>query len=259
MFICILKKFNMGRDVNIRFMNLKEIIIDAMRYSVSDPKLIILLGVVLLLADILDELSGAGEISIEMSIFLFSIVIFLAILEAGYVFRIVEETIQGSKKLPNFNKFGNLFFHGVKEIIVLIIYFSVPLVLFGLYFFSFFISMDLNDVPGESAIIFLGLASLTALIYVFFPAVILHRAHNNGNFRSSFDLRKIYLKIRNVGLKRLIVVYLGIFIIVTIIELALKDSISSTIPIFGELIPDLIIAPLLLIFTTRVLGLIDQP
>lgn len=54
-------------------------------------------------------------------------------------------------------------------------------------------------------------------------------------------------------------VYLGIFIIVTIIELALKDSISSTIPIFGELIPDLIIAPLLLIFTTRVLGLIDQP
>lgn len=157
----------MGSDANIRFMNLKEIIIDAMRYSVSDPKLIILLGVVLLLADILDELSGAGEISIEMSIFLFSIVIFLAILEAGYVFRIVEETIQGSKKLPNFNKFGNLFFHGVKEIIVLIIYFSVPLVLFGLYFFSFFISMDLNDVPGESAIIFLGLASLTALIYVF--------------------------------------------------------------------------------------------
>jgi hypothetical protein len=119
--------------------------------------------------------------------------------------------------------------------------------------------MDLNDVPEQTEVIFLGFVFLAALIYAFFPAVILHRAHNNGKFRSSFEFKKIYQKIRIVGLKRLIVVYLGIFIIVTIIEVALTDSISGTIPIFDELIPDLIIAPLLLVFSTRVLGLIDQP
>jgi hypothetical protein len=119
--------------------------------------------------------------------------------------------------------------------------------------------MDLNDVPGESVIFFLGFLSLTTIIYVFFPAVILHRAHHNGDFRSSFDFKKIYHKIRSVGLKRLILVYLGIFIIVTIVEVVLADSISGTIPLVGGLIPDLLIAPFLLIFTTRVLGMIDQP
>ena len=108
-------------------------------------------------------------------------------------------------------------------------------------------------------LIFLGFLRLTAVIFVLFPAVILHRANHNGDFRSSFDFKKIYHKIRSVGLKRLIVVYLGIFIIVSIVEVVLADTITGIIPLVGELIPDLLIAPFLLIFTTRVLGLIDQP
>jgi hypothetical protein len=101
--------------------------------------------------------------------------------------------------------------------------------------------------------------SLTALIYAFFPAVLLYRAYNNGDFRSSFDFRMIYDKIRAVGLKRLIVVYLGLFLVVSIVKTVLSNGVVENIPLLGELISDLIIAPYLLIFTTRVLGLIDQP
>jgi hypothetical protein len=259
MFICPLRNLNMGMDANRGYMNLKQIIIDALRYSASDLKLIVLLGLVLLLADMAGELSWAGEMADELRLVLFSVVILLAIFEVGYVFRIVEETVQGSKKLPQFNKFRLMFSHGLKEILILIIYFSIPLFLFGMYFFNFLFSQDLNDVPGESTIIFLGFLSLAAIISAFFPAVILHRAHNNGNFRSGFEFKKIYHKIRSVGLKRLIVVYLGIFVIVTIVEVVLADIISGSVLVLGELMPDLLIAPFLLIFTARVLGLIDQP
>jgi hypothetical protein len=240
-------------------MNLKEIIMDSIRYSVSNLKAIIPLGLVLLIADMADELSWAGDFADELMIILYFLVILLAIFEAGYVFRILEETVNGSKKLPHFNKLNLLFKNGFKELIVLCIYFSIPLFLFVLFFLEFLFSMDLNDVAGASIILFIIFLSLTIIIYVLFPAVLLHRAHNNGSFASSFDFRKIYHKIRKIGFKRLIVVYLGIFILVTIIKFVLSDSIASTIPVVGEIIPDLIIAPFVLIFTTRVLGLIDQP
>jgi Protein of unknown function (DUF4013) len=257
--ICLVKNLSIRMDENMVFMNLKQIIIDSLRYSASDLKMVVFLGLVILIADMANELSGVGKMADELRLVLFSVVILLAIFEAGYAFRILEETIKGSKKLPQFNKLGLMFSHGLKELIILTIYFSIPLLLFVLYFFNFLISTDLNKVPGENVTIFLGILSLTVIIFAFFPAVLLHRAHHNGDLRSGFEFRKIYNKIKSVGLKRLILVYLGIFLVVSILEVAFADSIAGTIPVFDELIPDLIIAPYLLIFTTRVLGLIDQP
>jgi Protein of unknown function (DUF4013) len=239
-------------------MNLKEIIIDAMKYSASDLKMLLLLGLVLFIADFADSLSGAGETIDVLRIFLITVVILLAILEAGYIFRIIEETIQGSKKLPQFSELKITFIHGFKEAVVLIMYFSIPLLLFILFFVKFLFTMDLDDVNGENAALFLIILAITVIIYAFFPAVLLHRAHNNGNISSSFDLKKIYHKIRNVGIKRLIIVYLGIFIVGTLVEVALADSLANSIPIIGTFIPDLIIAPYILIFSARFLGLIDS-
>ena len=239
-------------------MNLNEIIIDAMKYSASDLKMLLLLGLVLFIADFADSLSGAGETTDILRFFLSVVVILLAIFEAGYVFRIVEETIHGSKKLPQFNNLKITFIHGLKETIVLIMYFSIPLLLFVLFFVEFLFSMDLDDVPGESAVLFLIILAITVIIYAFFPAVLLHRAHHNGDVRTSFDFKKIYHKIRNVGIKRLIIVYLGIFIVGTMVEVALSDSLANSVPIIGTFIPDLIIAPYILIFSARFLGLIDR-
>ena len=113
-------------------------------------------------------------------------------------------------------------------------------------------------MPLLNDIFILIILGITALIYIFFPAVLLHRANNDGSFKSSFDFIKIYHKIINVGLRRLVVVYLGLFIIVPIIKVVLTSTVAHNLPVIGEIIPDLIIAPYLLIFTTRVLGLIDR-
>jgi Protein of unknown function (DUF4013) len=239
----------------MRYTNLKIIIFDSLRYSISDLKMLLILGIVLLLADKVDQLSSAGIMADEVGLLLFSVIILLSIFEAGYVFKILEETIQGSKKLPQFNNFSWMFIHGIKELVVLLLYFSFPIFLFVLIFW---ISTDFNNVSTLTDILFVGFLCLTCIIYVFFPAVLLHRAHNNGDLMSSFDFRKIYHKIRSVGLKRLIIVYLGLFLLVTLVESLLSNTILDSVPVFGEVIPDLLIAPYLLIFTTRFLGLIDQ-
>ncbi len=239
--------------------NLKEIIIDSLKYSASDLKILILLGIVLLLADTADGLNYTGVFANDIKFVLLMIVIILAIFEAGYDFRILVETIKGSNELPKFNNLKLMFFSGVKEIVILILYFSIPIVFFGLFYLNFLISMNFNTLPILSDIFILIILSLTVIIYIFFPAVLLHRAHNEGKFRSSFEFKNIYHKIRKVGFHRLVVVYLGLFIIVSIVKIVLVSTVSDNIPFIGDIIPDLIIAPYLLIFTTRVLGLIDKP
>lgn len=239
-------------------MSIKEIIIDSLKYSFSDWKVILALGLVLLFADIFDEISSTTFLAMELKLVLVIVVFLLAILEAGFVFRILSETIAGSKKLPQFNNFKGMFRHGINELIVLAVYFAVPVLLFFIFFLEFMNSMDLNDVPGASEFLFIILVAIIGVVYIIFPAVLLHRAHHDGNLKSSFDFRKIYHKIRRVGFRRLIFVYIGVLLLVTIIESVLADSISSNIPIFGQLIEDMIIAPMVLVFSTRFLGLIDR-
>ena len=239
--------------------NLKEIIIDSLKYSASDLKMLLVLGFVLLLTDVANGLTYTGIIADWIRIILYAVVIILAIFEAGYVFRIILETIQGSNKLPKFNNLKSMFFSGVKELVILFLYFLIPILFFGLFYLNFLFSMNINELPAVNDIFLFTILGLTALIYIFFPAVLLHRAHHDGSFKSSFDFIKIYHKIRNVGLRRLVVVYLGLFIIVSIVKIVLTSTVAQNLPIIGELIPDLIIAPYLLIFTTRVLGLIDKP
>ncbi len=239
--------------------NLKEIIIDSLKYSVSDLKIIVILGIVLLLADTADRLTNIGIFANEIKITLLFIVLIVAIFEAGYVFRIIVDTIQGSNKLPKFNNLKSMFFQGISELVLLFIYFSIPIVFFGIFYFNFLMSMNFDTLPILADIYLIIILSLTVLIYVFFPAVLLHRAHHEGSFRSSFEFIKIYHKIKSIGLKRLVVVYLGLFIIVSIVKIVLTSTFADNVPLVGEIIPDLIIAPYLLIFTTRVLGLIDKP
>lgn len=236
-------------------MSIKDIIYDSVKFTLSDLKVFVLLGMVLFFADIIDEISGTTLMANEIKIVLLILVILLGIFEAGFSFRILTHTINGSKKVPKFNNFGIMFIHGIKEIIILITYFLVPVLLFVLFFSI--IPINLEN-PELNLFILLLLIGITGIVYIFFPAVLLHRAHHNGDLRSGFEFRKIYNKIRRVGFKRLLIVYTGIGILVLIVDVVLADTIRSSVPLFGELIADFVIAPFLLIFSTRFLGLIDR-
>jgi hypothetical protein len=241
------------------FMSIKEMMVDSLRYSSTDWKAVLRLGILLVILDLNDELLWAGNLADELKLLLNIVAVILFFLEAGYLFRILEETIEGSKKLPKFNKIREMFIHGVKEAFISFSYFLIPFMLFVLFFFNFMTSMDLDDVSGEKALTFLVILAITALIYILFPAVLLNMGHNHGTIRSAFDFRKIFRKIRVVGFKRLVLVYMGIFIIISLIKLFLDDGLSTSIPFIGDFISNLIITPFVVIFTTRFLGLIDIP
>ncbi|MTK63599.1 MAG: DUF4013 domain-containing protein [Methanobacterium sp.] len=239
-------------------MSIKDIIIDSLKYSASNLKILLLLGMVLVIADLGDELAFLGDLSDTIKLIISAVVILIAIFEAGYVFRILEETIKGSNSLPELNNFKEMFIHGLSEMALIIIYFVVPVVLVMVLFLNFIISYDIEDVTVVSGSIFLLIACIAGSIFALFPAVMLHRANNNTDLRSSFDIRAIYHKIRKVGLKRLIIVYFTIIILVATIREALVPSMDGTIPLMIGIISDLLIAPYLLIFTSRVLGLLDN-
>lgn len=239
-------------------MKIKDIIVDSLKYSASDLKILLLLGMVLVIADLGDEFSFLGDLSTIVKLIISVVVITIAIFEAGYVFRIIEETIKGSNSLPSFNNFKEMFVHGLSEIFLILIYFVVPVVLVMVLFFNYIINNDINELSLVSGLIFLLIIGFAVSIFMLFPAVMLHRANNNCDLRSSFDLRAIYHKIRNVGFKRLIIVYFTIIVIVAMIREILVPSMDGPIPLIIGIISDLLIAPYLLIFTSRVLGLLDN-
>lgn len=239
-------------------MSIKDIIIDSLKYSASDLKILLLLGIVLVIADLGDELSFLGDISDTIKFAISVLVILIAIFEAGYVFRIIEDTIKGSSSLPKLNDFKRMFIHGLSEIILIIIYFFVPVALVMVLFLNFIINDNIDDLTVVSGMILILIICFAVSILALFPAVMLHRANNNTDIRSSFDIRAIYHKIRRVGIRRLIIVYFAIIILVATIREVLVPSMDGIVPLLIGIVSDMLIAPYLLIFTSRVLGLLDN-
>ena len=239
-------------------MKIKDIIIDSLKYSASDLKILLLLGIVLVIADLGDELSFLGELSDTVKFMISVVVIIIAIFEAGYVFRIIEETVKGSDSLPKVNDFKGMFVHGLSEIFLILIYFVVPLVLVMAVFFYFIVLNNIDDVSFISGVIFFIMVGFAVSIFMLFPAVMLHRANDNCDLRSSFDIRAIYHKIRNVGLKRLMIVYFTIIVIAAMVREVIVPNMDGAFPLIMGIILDLLIAPYLLIFPSRVLGLLDN-
>lgn len=230
-------------------MNLKEMLVNSFWYSVSDWKKLIIMGILLVLLDSEGGFSGSWAIN-GLNILIVLVILILGVLEAGYIFRVLEESVEGSKKLPKFNRFHEMAVHGIKELLILIIYFAVPSILVIMLLWSTKASTNVT-ITG-----FLILIILLGITCILFPAVMLNMAHNHGTLRSGLDFRAIIRKIRYLGFKDLVVVYTGMFMVLGIVKLVLTDNLS-TLPLVGDLISQLLIAPFILLFTTRMLGLMD--
>lgn len=249
-------------------MKLVHIIKDSSRYAAAAWHNVILLGILLFLADYLFDVD-TGLIDGVVDLVLVLVAIFLFLLETGYAFRILEETVHGSVKPPQFNRFSSLLFHGVNESIVTILYFLIPFILLfiGLDLLSSYLELALesvNDFLGLgidqfTSMIFFGVVFIMVLaLPIIFQGVLLNMAHNNGTIRSAFNFQQIMSKLKKIGFKRLFFIYIITAALLIVLKNILFDTLHQ-LPIVGDVILTLIIAPYLLIFTTRMLGLIDVP
>ena len=243
-------------------MELKAILNDATRFAVSDWYNFLVLGVILFLVDHLIDLSVPSLIDGVWDVILVLVIIFLSLIEVGYGFRIVEETVEGSTRPPSFHNLWNLFWHGIKESLVLIAYFIVPLILvvIGISEFVELINLDINPLITDYALV---LAVIFFLCFnIMLQGAILTMAHHGGSIISGFNLPLVFKKIRKVGLKNMLIVSIITIVVLYIVKQIIFDTLHG-LPypgsILGEIIFTLIILPFLMIFSTRILGLIDVP
>ena len=180
-------------------MELGENIKDSIAYPISDFKNFIIFTVILL----------------------FSFLIIPIPFVAGYIYKVIAETIDGNDTLPEFDDFGDIFINGLKMIGIVLAYGVIIGIIFGIVFG---IGGALGSAMGGNAgvivvMIFSIIAIILALIIglIALPAPV-NMALNNGNFGSAFDFSAITGLISDIGIGNYIIWYIIIAIITGIVS-----------------------------------------
>lgn len=238
-------------------MNMKDIIINSVKYSSSNWIKVVLLGLVIFIADLSNELSILGGIADEVRYTIIVIGFILGIYQIGFLFRIIEETTHGSNDMPKFDKLWDTFLHGIKEVLITVIYFIIPFILIitGVFLVDDLIGSKPQEIDFIIIISGVFLASLTYLIY---QATMLNMADHHGTIKSAFDFKKIFKKARDIGFKRLGFIYLITVVFAATVEITVSDAVTVIPYDLGSIISSLLIAPFILIFIARILGSINQ-
>jgi len=248
-------------------MKIGEMLIDAVKYPLLGWKQLITLGILILITseiaahytdlNIILNLNGMAILLLLM-VFIVLLAV-LGFIEAGYTFKIIESSVKGIEIPPKFNGLISMFKHGITETIILTIYFIAPLILIlagidGL-------STQINfGIPEISIYVSLGLIFFGILLGfvadIIFTIAIPHMASSSGTFKDAFNISRIFRKIKQIGLKKLLIAYLGIIIGVVLIIGPIFEETIASFNIFGFVIGELIIAPYILMFYARFIALI---
>jgi hypothetical protein len=239
-------------------MSIKELFIDASKFAASDWTKFILLGIIFVEIDLLDHATSDILIPGSLDYVLLVAFIILVFIEAGYLFRIIESSVDGSDKLPPFTNLLQLFTHGLKDSLVVGIYMFIPAMLFVISAGLALIYLG-NDISIKFPLELLLISVAIGIIFfIILQAAILNMAHNEGKFKSAFDYKGIIKKIQNVGLKKFLVVCFLTALIFVILKPFIMDELRGYMDPLGSTIMEIIIAPYLSILTSRFLGTMDR-
>lgn len=220
---------------------------DAVRYALSDWIAIFIFGSILLIVSNLENyvLVFHNDILSKRLILACVILVVLSIVESGYSYKIMEESINDSKRPPLFENYKEIFIHGMKDSLVSLFYIS----LIALTIYASISCYVIFKLPILSlAIITLGIG---AIIILFMLGALLNLAYNEGNIHAAFDFKEIKKILINVGIFRLSIIYIFNLIAEYLILTSLFHiGIFSENSIQGFLI-NLIVTPFIVILTDR--------
>lgn len=228
-----------------------NLIKDSIRYALSDWVAILIFGVILLVLSSFENyvLFNYRYLFSKRIIVAIIIVIVLSLLESGYSFKILEESIHGSKKPPLFARFKEMYVHGFKDVLVSIFYLGI---IFLLILFAY--SLDMAFPNGFFLITFFAII-ISGVILLFMLGAFLNLAYTGGEFKSAFDFKKIKSILGKIGYFRLIVVYiLGLIAEYLIVASILHIGIFAENSILSFLV-NLLLTPFIVIFTERLFAL----
>ena len=224
---------------------------NSIKYALSDWVAILIFGVILLILSNFEYyvLVNYRYLFSKRLIVAIILVIFLSVLESGYSFKILEDSIHGSKKLPLFSHYKEMLHHGIKDSIVALFY-------LGIIAFIIILAIFLDTIlPHEIFIISILAILFGGYIFLYMLGALLNLAYNEGKFKSAFDFKTIKQMLKEIGFFRILVIYIfGLIAEYLILASILHLGIFAENSILSFLV-NLLLTPFVVIFTERLFAL----
>lgn len=216
-------------------MDVGEIISDALRYSFSDWKKLLIEGFLLIL----------------------NLTVILAF-GVGYVLRVMKSTLADFDELPEFDDWGGMLIDGFKVYIVGIVYFIIPIIVILVGVLGSTVAIKSGNITNPSALVGLGLTFVLSIILVIIFGLFARIAIVNMAFYdelgAAFKFGEIIGIISKIGWGKYIIWYIVMGIVTIVIGII--GDILRVIPYIGFIITLLVVYSYLGIFTGRSTALI---
>jgi len=263
-------------------MNLREIIIDAIKYPISDTRKFLIFCALIILMSLSTILPSYGVKNNTLTIILTLVTLIVSFIVLGYSVEVIKGGTEGEDTLPDFD-YVKQFVIGIKALILEIIYFIIPAIIViivasatGL-FTSFtkivYASIDAVGngaenltmisaaIPKSAMATFTNALTVTLIVAIILFIVFsllsftgLVRFAKFGSGVEGLRFRKIVGDMLKVGFLKIIVTLIVIYIIA--FALALVIGIIGLIPYIGVFIGIFVGVPFIMLFLYRAIGLL---
>jgi hypothetical protein len=186
-------------------MDIGEIIGDAVRYPLSDPKKLFIFGIIFVFATLYSNFTPIDAANLPLILILFLLALIAFVFIFGYELRILRATLAGFIEMPEFDDPGDMFFDGLKVIVVGIVYTIVLTVIFGILFLLFAL---LAGLTGAMGILIILIVIIALFIYPMILMSLTNMVYYDNDINAALKFGEIFNKISNIGWGNFLVWYL---------------------------------------------------
>lgn len=263
-------------------MNLREIIMDSIKYPISDTRKFLIFCALIILMSLSTILPSYGFKNDTLSIILSFVTLIVLFIVLGYSVEVIKSGAEGNYTLPDFD-YVKQFVIGIKVFILDIIYFIIPAVIVlivasttGL-FTSFtkivYVSIDaiadgasnftmiMAAVPKSTITTFTNALTVTLivaiLLFVLFSLMAVTgmvRFAKSGSATEGLRFREILKDMSSIGFVKIIVTLIVIYIMVLVFAVVI--GLIGLIPYIGVFIGIFVGMPFIILFLYRAIGLL---
>ena len=263
-------------------MNLREIIMDAIRYPISDARKFLIFCALIILMSLSTVLPSYGLKDGTLATILSLVTLIVSFIVLGYSVEVIKCGTEVDDTLPDFD-FVKQFVMGIKALILEIIYFIIPAViviivasasgLFSSFTKIVYASIDaigngasnftmiMAAVPKSTMNTFTNALTVTLIVAIILFIIFslmsftgLVRFAKSGSGTEGLRFREILRDMSKIGLVKIIVTLIVIYIIALL--LAVVFGLVGLIPYIGVFISIFIGMPFILLFLYRAIGLL---
>ena len=263
-------------------MNLREIIMDAIKYPISDTRKFLIFCVLIILMSLSTILPSYGLKDGTSTIILSLVTLIVSFIVLGYSVDVIKGGTEGDDTLPDFD-YVKQFVLGIKAMILEIIYFIIPAILviivayasglFSSFTKIIYASIDaigngasnftviMATIPKSTMNTFTNALTITLIVAIILFIIFslmsftgLVRFAKSGSGTEGLRFRQILKDISKIGFVKIIVTLIVIYIIA--LALAVVIGLIGLIPYIGVFIGIFIGVPFILLFLYRAIGLL---